>query len=198
MSPLQFGSEKSTEEAWSNIEDTHQEEVFQERESSQVTMATSINDKTAQRIFKAMEEYNNVFKKIGSRLTKLEEAKIKKAAHVEIHDDEKGEGWDERDKANYERNRQFEKPTTDTVAMKEKMEKMQQALHKAKGMDDCLYNMGGICSKTPIALPPKFKNSGMEKFNGTGDPKKHVRRYLSIAEMKVLDEKHQGGTIASI
>ena len=56
-------------------------------------------------------------------------------------------------------------------------------------MDDYLYIIGGISSKTPITLPPKFKISDAEKFDGTGDPKQHVRRYLSIAEMKGLDEK---------
>ena len=61
---------------------------------------------------------------MGSRLTKLEEAKLKKTAHVEIPNDEEGEGWDERDKADYERNKQIEKLTANTVAMKEKMEKM--------------------------------------------------------------------------
>ena len=56
-------------------------------------------------------------------------------------------------------------------------------------MDNCLYNMGGLSSKTPIALPHMFKISDVEKFDGTGDPKQHVRRYTSIAEMKGLDEK---------
>ena len=56
-------------------------------------------------------------------------------------------------------------------------------------MDDCLYNMGGMGSKTPITLPPKFTILNAKKFDGTGDPKQHVRRYLSIAEMKRLDEK---------
>ena len=69
------------------------------------------------------------------------------------------------------------------------MEKMQLSFRKAQGMDDCLYNMGGISSKTLITLPPKFKISNSEKFDGTGDLKQHVRRYLSIAEMKGLDEK---------
>ena len=71
----------------------------------------------------------------------------------------------------------------------EKMEKMQLAFCKAQGMDDCLYNIGGISSKTPIALPLKFKISNAEKFDGTRGPKQHVRRYLSITEMKGLDEK---------
>ena len=56
-------------------------------------------------------------------------------------------------------------------------------------MDDCLYNMGGVGSKTPIALPPKFKILDAKKFEGTRDPIQHVRRYLSIAEMNGLDEK---------
>ena len=56
-------------------------------------------------------------------------------------------------------------------------------------MDDFLYNMGGVSSKAPIALLPKFKISDAEKFDGTGDPKQHIRRYLSIAEMKGLDER---------
>ena len=54
-------------------------------------------------------------------------------------------------------------------------------------MDGCLYRMGGISSKTPITLPPKFKISDAEKFDGIGDPKQYVRRYLSIAKMKGLD-----------
>ncbi|KAL0004919.1 hypothetical protein SO802_012480 [Lithocarpus litseifolius] len=61
-------------------------------------MVTPINDETAQRIFKAMEEQSNVLKKMGSCLNKLEEAKLKKATHVEIPNDKDGEGWDKRDK----------------------------------------------------------------------------------------------------
>ena len=56
-------------------------------------------------------------------------------------------------------------------------------------MDDYLYKMGGVSSKTPIALPPQFKIFDAEKFDGIGDPKHHIRRYLSIAEMKGLDER---------
>ena len=64
--------------------------------------------------------------------------------------------------------------------MRKKMEKMQLAIRKAQRMDNFLYNMGGMSSKTPIALPPKFKISDEEKFDGTRDPKQHVRRYLSM------------------
>ena len=129
-------------------------------------MAAPIDDTTAQKIFKAIEEQSDALKKIGGRLSKLEESKLKKPIHLEIHDEDEGEDWDERDKAKYERNKQFEKLIVDTMAMKEKMDKMQLAFRKAWGMDDCLYNMGGVGSKTPIALPPKFKISNVEKFIG--------------------------------
>ena len=79
---------------------------------------------------------------MGSRLSKLEEPKIKKPVHVEINEEEEKEEWDERDKADYDRNKQLEKLTADTVAMKEKIEKMQLAFRKAQGMDNYLYKMG--------------------------------------------------------
>ena len=41
---------------------------------------------------------------------------------------------------------------------------MQLAFRKAQGIDDCLYNMRGIGSKTPIALPLKFKMSDAESL----------------------------------
>ena len=102
-----------------------------------------------------MEEHSDVLKRMESCLTKLEKAKLRKTTHVEIPNDEEVEGWDERDKADYERNKQFEKLTAKTMAMKEKMEKMQLAFCKAQGMDDCLYNIGGISSKTPHCIASK-------------------------------------------
>ena len=90
-----------------------------------------------------MKEQSEILKKIGSRLTKLEEAKLKKPnPRVEVlHDEEVGD-WDERDKADYERNKQCEKLMVETIGMREKMEKMQFTFRKAQGMDGCLYNMG--------------------------------------------------------
>ena len=125
---------------------------------------------------------------MGGHLTRLEESRLKKTTHVEIQDDEEeDEEWDEKDKVEYERNKQFEKPIPETIAMREKMEKMQLAFQNAQGMDDYLYNMGGVSSKAPIALLPKFKISDVEKFSGTRDLKQHIRRCLSIVEMKGLD-----------
>ena len=136
-----------------------------------------MEDSMAQKILKALDEHGEALKKLGGCLTRLEESKLKKSLHVEINDDEeKVEEWDENDKTEYERDKQFEKLTVETMAMREKMEKMQLAFRKAQGMDDYLYNIGGVSSKSLIALPPKFKISDAKKFDGTGDPKQHVRR----------------------
>lgn len=56
-------------------------------------------------------------------------------------------------------------------------------------MDDFLYTMGGLGSTLLVQLPPKFKISDVEKFDGSGDPRKHIRQYLSLVRMKGLDEK---------
>ena len=79
----------------------------------------------AQKILKALDEHGEALKKMEGRLTRLEDSKLKKSAHVEIHDDEEEvEEWDEKDKVKYERNKQFEKLTAKTIAMREKMVKM--------------------------------------------------------------------------
>ena len=91
-------------------------------------MTVPIDNMLAKKIYKAIEDQGEVVKKIGSRLLKLEEIKIKKLVHIDINEEQ---DKDERDKADYERNKKFEKLTMDTVAMKEKMEKMQLAFRKA-------------------------------------------------------------------
>ena len=81
-------------------------------------------------------------KRWGVCFTKLEEAKLKKTnPRVEDLNAEEVENWDERYKVDYERSKQFEKLMAKTIAMREKMEKMQLAFRKAQGKDDSLYNM---------------------------------------------------------
>ena len=71
------------------IEETCQEEVSY-GETSQEATAIPMDDETTQKMFKAIEEQNYVLKKMRGCLTKLEEAKLKKPIHAEIHDEEEG------------------------------------------------------------------------------------------------------------
>ena len=52
-------------------------------------MTTSMEDSMAQNILKALDEHGEALKRMGGHLTRLEESKLKKPPHVEIHDDEK-------------------------------------------------------------------------------------------------------------
>ena len=69
-------------------------------------MATSLEDPMAQKILKTLEEHGEALKKMRGHLTRLEESKLKKPLHVEIHDDEEeDEEWDEKERVEYERNK---------------------------------------------------------------------------------------------
>ena len=48
-------------------------------------MITSVEDLRAQNILKVLDEHGEALKKTGGRLTRLEEPKLKKPLHVEIH-----------------------------------------------------------------------------------------------------------------
>ena len=53
-----------------------------------------MEDPMAQKILKALDEHGEALKRMGGHLTRLEESKLKKPPHVEIHDDEKeDEEW---------------------------------------------------------------------------------------------------------
>ena len=94
------------------VEIAPQEEILQE-EIPWKEMAALVDEALIQKIYKAIEDQAEALKKMGGHLSNLEESKIKKPVHVEIHDEE------EKDKADHERNKQFEKLTADTMAMKE-------------------------------------------------------------------------------
>ena len=127
-----------------------------------------MEDPMTQKILMALDEHGKVLKRMGGRLTRLEESKLKKPPHVEIHDDkEEEEEWDEKEKVKYKRIKQFEKLIVETMAMREKMENMQLTFCKAQGIGDYLYNMRGMSLKVPIASLIKFKIPDVEKFDGT-------------------------------
>lgn len=47
--------------------------------------------------------------------------------------------------------------------------------------------MGGITTKPSVQLPPKFSILEFDKYNESGDPKQHLRQYLSFVKMKRLN-----------
>ena len=98
-------------------------------------MTTSMEEPMTQKILKALDEHGEALKRMGGRLTRLEESKLKKPPHVEIHDDEEeDEEWDNMDKVEYERNKQFKKLTAETMAMRERWRKCNLPSTRRKGL----------------------------------------------------------------
>ena len=139
-----------------------------------------VTNGTIEKITQMMSKQGEMLAQLGNRLGCLEEGRKEKPQQ-----DKEGE----EDEVNHGKNGKIHKIVVETTMMKEKMEKMQQAFRKAQGMDGFLYTMGGL-GLTPLApLPPKFKNSDAEKFDGNGDPRQYIRQYLSLVGMKGLNEK---------
>ena len=95
-------------------------DILPQEEIPQEKMAAPIDNVLMEKIYKAIKDHGEVLKKMESRLSKLEESKLKKPVHVEINEEEEKEEWDERDQADYQRKKQLEKLAAEFVAMKEK------------------------------------------------------------------------------
>ena len=91
-------------------------------------MSTTTNAILTDKIAKMMDDQNKMLKRMGTHLTRLEESRFKRP--IGEKEDEEMEDWDEKDKAKYEKNKKFEKLIMDTLAIKEKMEKMQKIYPK--------------------------------------------------------------------
>ena len=114
-------------------------------------------------------------KHVFDRLKKLEDQKrTNERENVELTDLEK-----------VEKNKDYAKFTEE---IKGKVDLMQQTLRKNQGFDDYLFSMGGIATELSMQLRPKFSIPEADKYNGSGDPKQHLRQYLSFVKMKGLNE----------
>ena len=126
------------------------------------SMAGAVNEAIIQMLAKQGE----MIVQFGNCVDCLEEERREKPQQ-----DKEGE----EEEVNHDKNGKIDKIAIETAMIKENMEKMQQAFCKTQRMDDFLYIMGGSGS-TPLApLPPKFKISDAEKFDGSGDPMQHIR-----------------------
>jgi hypothetical protein len=121
-------------------------------------------------------------KEFAERITKIEETQKKNSR---TQDDEQRKE-EEKAKAAFEHNKEFE---TFTASFKAKMELMQKALEKTQRVDDYLATMGGITKEEPSQLPPKFSILEADKFVEVGDPKQHLRQYLNFVKIKGLNEE---------
>ena len=83
-----------------------------------------------------------------------------------------------------------ENPEDDPLeALTKKMEKLQEMV-RGKDQDFDFDNLGlyGI-----TGLPPKFRMPDVAKFNGSGDPKLHLKQYITIMSATTLNAEQKLG-----
>ena len=73
--------------------------------------------------------------------------------------------------------------------MKAQLDKLESALRKSKGFD-YLLDIEGLFKAPKVPLPEKFKMPDMNKFDGTGNPKSHLRLYASVLQPLGLQAEH--------
>ncbi|KAL0015585.1 hypothetical protein SO802_002654 [Lithocarpus litseifolius] len=93
----------------------------------QEEMVTSSDITLAGKIYKMVDDQARDLRRWG--LTSLSWSKVSKKPIV-VEENKEEEDWDEKDKTDYRRNKKFEAYLRN-CCMKEKMEKMQLAFHKA-------------------------------------------------------------------
>ena len=59
----------------------------------------------------------------------------------------------------------------------ERMNKMEEIIRRARKMED-LMDYESLSLFPNVRLPPKFKMSTLDKFDGTGRPKSHMKMYM--------------------
>jgi hypothetical protein len=121
-------------------------------------------------------------KEFAERPAKIEEAQNKNSRT----EDEERRNEEEKAKAAFERNKEFE---AFIESFKEKMDIMQKALRKTQVVDDYFTTMGGITKEPALQFPPKFTIPEVDRFARVGDPKQHLRKYLNFVKIKGLNEQ---------
>jgi len=63
--------------------------------------------------------------------------------------------------------------------MFDRIEKLENVVRKSRGPDDYLMDLEGLFDFPKTVLPPKFKIMTFKKFDGTGNPRSHLRMYAN-------------------
>ena len=74
--------------------------------------------------------------------------------------------------------------------MSKEIEKMKGMLKRSQGMEDYMVDIKGLCPFPDVQPPPKFKMPKMDFFDGTRNPKNHLKQYvLSMKPLGLTKEK---------
>ena len=135
-----------------------------------------------QDILKKMEEMMaRMTAPIIERLHHLEGAQGKKKKVVQEPQDEDSifdEDYFEEKEAKINKEPKKKEKSKETKEMSQEIEKMKGMLKRSQGMEDYMPDIEGSCQFPDVQLPSNFKMPKMDSFDGTGNPKNHLKRYV--------------------
>ena len=78
------------------------------------------------------------------------------------------------------------------------MNKLKSAFRKSKGVDDYLPDLEGLFDAPKVPLLEKFKMPEMDKFDGTWNPKSHLRLCATLLHSLGLRSEHRASLFLRI
>ena len=72
--------------------------------------------------------------------------------------------------------------------IQEKLGKLESVIRKTRGSENYHIDLEGLFDTPQVTLPPKFKMPDMEKFNGIGNPKNHLKMYVNTLRPMGLND----------
>ena len=70
------------------------------------------------------------------------------------------------------------KRSKETKEMSQEIKKMKGMLKRSQGMEDYMLDIERLCLFLDIKLLPKFKTPKVDSFDGTRNPKNHLKQYV--------------------
>jgi len=132
---------------------------------------------------------------ILKRLQKIEGKQI-----VETGEEDEDFIFDEKDHEDYLKKKEAEVRKKESEAEKkakkrevqdisDEVEKMKTILRKSQGVEEYMLDIDELCPFPNVQLPQKFKMPKMDVFDGSGNPRNHLKQYILAMKPMGLSEK---------
>ena len=72
----------------------------------------------------------------------------------------------------------------------DKIDKLESVLRKSRGIDDYMMDLEGLLEPIKVKLPENFKIPEIDRFNGTGNPKSHIKLWMSVLQSLGCNHEH--------
>ena len=87
----------------------------------------------------------------------------------------------------------FRSPPTIDKRIQDKMDKvdnLESVLRKSRGIDEYMMDLEGLLEPIKVKLPDNFKMPDIDRFDGTGNPKSHVKLCMNVFQSLGCNHEH--------